>query len=391
MNWLRSARNRVSKLFPLAQGNLSFPTPSSPRKRRFAPRVEELEARLTPAQTALTVSQNGPFLTIHATTAAQRKANHHIAIYDDGAEGITVYDDVFAGGRILSFTGVSGIWVSGGDNHDDIGYVLTGNLQIVNYLGVTLKPANDTFTASLFGNIGNAALNNRIADIGGRTSTNGWMQIFVGETASSAVSRRVAHPGGGQPVTDTVALFVDGNIQDGSRLSFSTEVGGSNIVRVSGDVRGDANFFFSNTDPFSLFSKTNGSLGPHTVDFVQTGNISGSETVGMEVFPVATVGITYRFSFTGQLTGQLKLIEVVPSSAAHPPVNTLDEEFHLADGSTGTLSASENNQPHSLGTETLNVFKNGRVTTRVTGTIDQAFGSTPSTNDPGEVTITATP
>jgi hypothetical protein len=46
------------------------------RKRRFAPRAEELEARLTPA---LTVTQVGSSLTIAATTAAQLNANHTIA------------------------------------------------------------------------------------------------------------------------------------------------------------------------------------------------------------------------------------------------------------------------------------------------------------------------
>src|SRR5262249_20729643 len=91
------------------------------------------------------------------------------------------------------------------------------------------------------------------------------------------------------------------------------------------------------------------------------------------------------FQYSGQLTGTLVVQELAGSNPFSPATNHLFEQFTLQNGSNGRLSAVENNQPFSAGSETLNVFKSGTVPSSVVGFLDAAFASTPTTNDPAEV------
>jgi hypothetical protein len=387
MNWLHSARNRVSKLLPVAQGNLSCPAHRPPGKRRFAPRVEELETRLTPAALTVSTTNGGSGLVIAATTAAQLRVGHSVTIRDDGKGDITV--NLGGAGNDESFTGITSITVSGGLRTDTVSYFLTDNLRQSQNLTVHMKPNIDVFDVFLFHDIGNSS---------GRTTTPGNLTIQV---PGSALGQRSAprNSGGSGSVPQVnpffgVNLSVTGNVLAGSSLTFVDTVGGPSTVTVSGDILGTAHFTFIN----------GGDAAP--VDFEQRGNISGSEVVTMQGFTAASRsqavgqgrvrllvdrGITDLFSFSGKLTGSLDVSEVAGTIGALPIPNSLDEEFTLADGSTGKLSASENNQPNSRGLATLNVTKDGRVSTSVAGTIDAAFRSRGVTNDPGDVTITATP
>src|SRR5262245_44735392 len=133
------------------------------RQSRFAPRVEELESRLTPS---LTVSHVGPCLTIAAVGPAQLNSSHFVHIFDDGAGDITVVID----GATASFTGISCIKLSGGHFVDVMAYTLTGNLKQTESLSVKLND-RDLFNSFLFGTIGDAA-----------TGKNGNMNIQVNDS-----------------------------------------------------------------------------------------------------------------------------------------------------------------------------------------------------------------
>src|SRR5262249_51423577 len=94
----------------------------SVRQSYLAPRVEELESRLTPS---LTVTHVGPAVTIHAVGPAQLSSSHFVHVFDDGAGDITVVAD----GVTTSVTGITSISLSGGKLVDQMAYTLTGNLK----------------------------------------------------------------------------------------------------------------------------------------------------------------------------------------------------------------------------------------------------------------------
>src|SRR5262249_35462560 len=135
----------------------------SPRKSSTAPRIEELESRLTPS---LTVSHFGPNLTIHAVGPAQLFSSHFVHIFDDGAGDVTVVAD----GITTAFTGINNITLSGGKLVDVMAYTLTGNLKQTESLTVKLND-RDLFNSFLFGTIGDA-----------KTSTPGTMNIQVNDS-----------------------------------------------------------------------------------------------------------------------------------------------------------------------------------------------------------------
>jgi hypothetical protein len=324
----------------------------SDRQSRFAPRLEELESRLTPS---LTVTQAGSSLTIHAVGLAQLNSSHFAHVFDDGAGDITVQAD----GVTTSVSGITSINLSGGRLVDVMAYTLTGNLKQTESLTVTLND-RDRFNSILFGTIGDA-----------KTSKNGIMNIQVNDS----------------PGNDVVGLSVTGGVLKGSTLNYANNfgVGGvvansGGVVEVLGNIAGTANFDFTTGQSATIPNK-------ESLVFDQFSNISGTERVEAHGFTKAGGFINDTIRFNGQLTGFLSVRELATSNPISPATNHLFEQFNLQNGSTGKLSASEDNVPGSLGTETMNVFKNGTVTASVLGLIQQAFGSTATTNDPAEVHI----
>jgi hypothetical protein len=322
------------------------------RQSRFAPRVEELESRLTPS---LTVTPVGPWLTIHAVGPAQLNSSHFVHIFDDGHGDITVVAD----GVTTAFTGVNCISLSGGNFVDVMAYTLTGNLKQTESLAVQMN-GTDRFNAILLGTIGDAT-----------TSTNGNMNIQVNDS----------------PGNDVVGLSVTGAVLSGSTLNYANNfgVGGGiansvGVVDVLGNIAGTANFDFTTGQSATIPNK-------ESLIFDQFSNISGTERVQAHGFTEEGGFINDTIRFSGQLTGFLAVRELATSNPVLRATNHLFEQFTLQNGSNGTLSASEDNVPGSLGTETLNVFKNGTVTASVLGLIEEAVGSTATTNDPAEVHI----
>jgi hypothetical protein len=327
-------------------------THRSPRQSRLAPRIEELESRLTPS---LTVHHIGPSLAISAVGPAQLFSSHFVHIFDDGAGDISLQID----GATSSFTGINNISLSGGRLVDVMAYTLTGNLKQTESLTVNLND-RDRFNSILIGSIGDA-----------RTGTNGNMNIQVNDS----------------PGNDVVGLTVDGAVLKGSTLNYANNLGvglvpsdSTSVVDVFGNIAGAAFFDFTTGQSAGIANK-------ESLIFDQSGNISGTESVQAHGFTEGPGFINDSISFNGQLTGFLSVRELATSNSIHPAANHLSEQFTLQNGSTGHLSASEDNVPGSLGTETLNVFKSGTVTASVLGLIEHAPGSTASTNDPVEVLI----
>lgn len=320
------------------------------RQSRFAPRVEELESRLTPS---LTVTHVGPCLTIHAVGPAQLFSSHFAHVFDDGAGDITVVAD----GVTTAVSGINSISLSGGKLVDVMAYTLTGNLKQTESLAVKLND-RDRFNAILLGTIGDAA-----------TGKNGNLNIQVNDS----------------PGNDVVGLSVTRDVLKGSTLNYANNFGVGGIasnsfgsVSVLGNIAGTANFDFATGQSAAIANK-------EALIFSQFGNISGTENVTAHGATRALGFINDNFSFNGQLTGTLNVQELAGSNPFLRAASHLFEQFTLQNGSNGRLSAVENNQPFSAGTETLNVFKSGTVTASVVGLIDAAFGSTPTTNDPAEV------
>jgi hypothetical protein len=321
------------------------------RQSRFAPWVEELESRLTPS---LTVTHFGTCLTIHAVGPAQLNSSHFVHVFDDGAGDITVVAD----GVTANFTGINCISLSGGNLVDQLTYTLTGNLKQSESLTVKLNP-HDRFNGILLGTIGDA-----------RTGTKGNLNIQVNDS----------------PGFDVAGLSVDGAVLSGSTLNYANNFGVGGIansvgvVDVLGTIAGTANFDFTTGQSAVIPNK-------ESLIFEQLGNISGVERVQAHGFTRAGGFINDNIQFSGQLTGFLGVRELGTSNPVVRATNHLFEQFALQNGSNGKLSASEDNVPGSLGTETLNVFKSGTVTASVLGLIEHAFGSTATTNDPTEVHI----
>jgi hypothetical protein len=322
------------------------------RQSRFAPRLEELESRLTPS---LTVTHFGTCLTIHAVGPAQLFSSHFVHIFDDGAGDVTVVAD----GVTTAFTGINCINLSGGKLVDVMAYTLTGNLKQTESLTVKLND-RDLFNSFLFGTIGDAA-----------TGTNGNMNIQVNDS----------------PGNDRVGLSVGGGVLKGSTLNYANDFGGNSGttnsfggVIVLGNIAGTANFDFTTGQSAVIPNK-------ESLVFDQFSNISGVERVEAHGFTRSGGFINDTIRFSGQLTGFLAVRELGTSNPVLRATNHLFEQFTLQNGSNGQLSASEDNFPGSLGTEIVNVFKNGTVTAKVLGLIEEAFGSTASTNDPTEVGI----
>jgi hypothetical protein len=337
-------------------------TPRSLNKHRFRPCVERLEVRDTP-----TLSVSGGFgapLLIQAVGSTQLNQNHTVTILDDGKGDITLIADGFTG----TFTGITAITFFGGNKKDTLTYILTGNLQQTESLAFHLRQGNDTFAGILQGDIGNTS---------GGTTTNGILNLNIDHG----------------PGNDTSTLQVLGNVLAGSQLTDAENFGGNatgtantvtSTVIVQGNVLGNANFSFQTGGSTSFANK-------ETLNFIQVGNVRGAETVTAQGTTESPGFIHDTYLFTGQLTGTLTVTEDAGSSSTNRATNTLNEQFTLDSGSSGTLTAVENNQPKSKGTEVLDVFKLPPVTTTVTGIIDQAIGSTAVTNDPAEVTIIPTP
>jgi hypothetical protein len=324
----------------------------SVRQSRFAPRIEELESRVTPS---LTVTQAGSFLAIHAVGPAQLNSSHFVHVFDDGVGDITVVAD----GVTTTATGITSISLSGGNFVDQMAYTLTGNLKQSQSLSVKLNP-QDRFNGILLGTIGDAA-----------TSKNGNMNIQVIDS----------------PGFDVAGLSVTGAVLKGSTLNYANNfgVGGGiansvGIVDVLANIAGTAHFDFTTGQSPIIPNK-------ESLIFQQFGNISGTESVFAHGVTEAGGFINDNISFSGQLTGFLSVRELATSNPVLRATNHLFEQFALQNGSTGKLSASEDNGSSCLGTETLNVFKNGTVTASVLGLIERAFGSTATTNDPTEVII----
>jgi hypothetical protein len=322
------------------------------RQSRFAPRIEELESRLTPS---LTVTHVGSSLTIQAVGPLQLNSSHFAHVFDDGAGDITVVAD----GTTTSVTGITSISLRGGNFVDQMAYTLTGNLKQTESLAVKLN-GRDRFSGILLGTIGDAT-----------TSKNGNMNIQVIDT----------------PGNDVAGLSVSGAVLKGSTLNYANNfgVGGGiansvGVVDVLGNIAGTANFDFTTGQSATIPNK-------ESLIFDQSSNISGTESVFAHGFTEAGGFINDTIRFSGQLTGFLSVRELATSNPFLRATNHLFEQFTLQNGSTGKLSASEDNAPGSLGTETLNVFKNGTVTASVLGLIQQEFGSTATTNDPAEVHI----
>jgi hypothetical protein len=326
--------------------------PRSPRKSRFAPRLEELESRLTPT---LTVTHIGSSLAIHAVGPLQVNSSHFAHVFDDGAGDITVVAD----GVTTTATGITSISMSGGNFVDQMAYTLTGNLKQSQSLAVKLN-GKDRFNGILIGTIGDAT-----------TGKNGFMNILVTDGVGN----------------DVAGLSVGGAVLKGSTLSYANNFGvgpgvanSVGVVDVLGNIAGTANFDFTTGQSATTPNK-------ESLIFNQFSNISGTESVFAHGFTEAGGFINDTIRFSGQLTGFLSVRELATSNPIFRATNHLFEQFTLQNGSTGKLSASEDNAPGSLGTETLNVFKNGTVTASVLGLIQEAFGSTATTNDPAEVFI----
>jgi hypothetical protein len=322
------------------------------RQSRFAPRVEELESRLTPS---LTVTHVGPSLTVHAVGPAQLNSSHFVHLFDDGHGDITVVAD----GVTTAVTGINNISLSGGNFVDVMAYTLTGNLKQTESLAVKLN-GRDRFNGILLGTIGDA-----------KTGTNGTMNIQVNDS----------------PGFDEAGLSVAGAVLKGSTLNYANDFGVGGIVAnsvgvvdVLGNIAGTANFDFTTGQSAVIPNK-------ESLVFDQFGNISGTERVEAHGFTEAGGFINDTIRFSGQLTGFLGVRELGTSNPVLRATNHLFEQFTLQNGSNGKLSASEDNVPGSLGTETLNVFKNGTVTASVLGLVEEALGSTATTNDPAEVKI----
>jgi hypothetical protein len=330
-------------------------------RNRFAPRVEALEDRLVPA---LTVNHLGTSLTITAMGNTQLNHNHSVTILDDGKGDFTVTID----GSTTSFSGVTSLTFFGGNKADHVVYELTGDLQQTETLAFHLRQGNDTFSGLLLGNIGHTS---------GGTTTNGALNLSVDHG----------------PGNDVASLVDLGKVLSGSSLNYTENFGGNatgvanrvaSTVLIEGDVAGTASFDFTT-------GQSNAFANRETLNFVQLGNITGSgvETVTAHGTTRSPGFIHDTFDFNGQLKGTLVVSEQAGTTSTSRAFNTLDEEITLNSGSNGSLFPMENNQPRSKGTETLNVFKSGSPT--VVGTIDQAFpGSTATTNDPADVTITKT-
>jgi hypothetical protein len=298
---------------------------------------------------------------------------HTIVIDDDGQGDIQVTAD----GRGFTFTGVTSITVFGGNNRNFVFYTLRGDLQQSENLQVHLRQGGGLFTGLLRGNIGG-------------TTTNGNLTIGLDHGAGNSQ-----------------ALFMDeGDIEAGSSLDYMEDFGGNasgtaktvtSQVSVEGDVFGTANFNFhtgsntgfANRETLNFFQSGNNPLGGAGLP----GFISGSETVLVSGTTQAPGFIHDSFNFDGTITGRLVVAEVAGSNSASSslrPSNSLIESFNLTSFSTGGLVPIENNQPHSNGTEELDVLPPG-PTFSVVGTIDRAFGSSASTNDPSQVFISNTP
>jgi hypothetical protein len=317
---------------------------------RFAPRLEELESRLTPS---LTITHTGASLAIHAVGPVQLNSSHFVHVFDDGHGDITVVAD----GVTTSFTGINSISLSGGRFVDAMAYTLTGNLKQSESLAVKMND-RDRFNAILLGTIGD-------------TGKIGNMNIQVTDS----------------PGNDVAGLSVSGGVLKGSTLNYANDFGQGGVVAnsvgvvdVLGNIAGTANFDFTTGQSATLPNK-------ESLIFDQFSNISGIERVEAHGFTEAGGFINDTIRFTGQLTGFLAVRELGTSNPIFRATNHLFEQFTLQNGSNGQLSASEDNVPGSLGTETLNVFKNGTVTAKVLGLIEEAFGSTATTNDPAEVHI----
>jgi hypothetical protein len=322
------------------------------RKSNFAPRIEELECRLTPA---LTVTHVGTSLTIAAVGTAQLNSSHFVHIFDDGAGDITVVAD----GVTTTATGITSISLSGGKFVDVMAYTLTGNLKQAESLTAKLND-RDVFNSILLGSIGDA-----------KTSTPGALNIQVNDS----------------PGHDQVGLSVAGGVLKGSLLNYANNFGVGAIasnsfcgVNVLGNIAGVADFDFTTGQSAGIANK-------ESLIFSQFGNISGTENVTAHGVTRAPGFINDSFSFNGQLTGTLNVQERAGSNIFFRAVNHLSEQFTLQNGSTGRLFVLEDNQPRSAGTEVVNVFKNGTVTVGPGGFIDEAVGSTAATNDPGQVVI----
>jgi hypothetical protein len=323
----------------------------SGRQSRVALRLEELESRLTPS---LTVTQAGSSLTIHAVGPAQLNSSHFVHVFDDGAGDITVVAD----GVTTSVNHITSISLSGGNLVDQMAYTLTGNLKQTESLTVKLND-RDQFNSFLFGTIGDA-----------KSGKNGIMNIQVNDS----------------PGNDVVGLSVTGGVLKGSTLNYANDFGvgvgianSVSVVDVLGNIAGTANFDFTTGQSATIPNK-------ESLVFDQFSNISGTERVDAHGFTRGGGFINDTIRFNGQLTGSLAVQELGTSNPFLRATNHLFEQFTLQNGSTGKLSASEDNAG-SLGTEAINVFKNGTVTASVLGLIQQAFGSTATTNDPAEVHI----
>jgi hypothetical protein len=316
--------------------------PRSLQKSSFTPRLESLEERLTPT---LAVTAFGPNLSIAAVTAAQVNSNHVVRITDDGRGDIIVTAD----GSTSVFHDITSITVTGGNKADFVGYILTGDLTGKESLFVNLKQGDDHFTGLLLG---------KILGAGGTNP------------APSNLNIRVDNG----PGNDTARLFVLGDVQSGATLGFTNTSGGNSgttadldtaVVEIDGKIAGRANFDFTSGKNPNIANRP-------SVTFLQTNDISGTETVTMHGTTAAGSSplprprprrlagvITDIFRYTGQLTGTLKV-----SEQGAPGNNVFDEEFTLNAGSNGVLQALEDARPAAslflnTNSETINVTKVG--------------------------------
>jgi hypothetical protein len=331
------------------------------RKSSFAPRVEELESRLTPA---LTLVPSGGTLTIAAVGFRQLNSSHTVTILDDGKGDYTVTVD----GTTRLFTGLNGVTFTGGNKPDNVTYRLTGDLQQTDTLTFNLKGSNDIFSGGLMGNIGHTS---------GGTTTNGFMNLNINDG-----------PGNG-----TTNLAVFGAVQKGSFLGVNENFNATGVantvtsnVTIIGSIFGGATFQF-------LTGQSTGVANKETLNFSQPGSLDGDETVFIKGTTEAPGFIHDDMGFNGQLLSpdaQLRVSETAGSNSVFRATNILREQFTMF-GSVGTLVASENNVPASKGTETLNIFPPAprpAPTFIANGSfIEQAPGSTATTNDPGDVAI----
>jgi len=282
------------------------------RKSSFVPRVEALEARLNPSWTVTF----GPLITI---TADQPTQSHALTIFDDGKGNITG----FADGGFFSRTGVTSITVTGGTKSDSVLYLLTGDLQGNENLLVRATPGNDAFEGLLFGKIL------------GASST---------KPAPSNLSITVNNGRG----DDAATLLAFGEVQSGATFSYINDTGGAGtgmgggggggagtpsteaaLVGVFGKISGTAGFDFTTGANASKDNKV-------TVTFLQSSDISGTETVNMHGKTSKKGLITDTFTYSGVLTGTLTVNESVEAGTA-----VLKESAELQPKSTGVLRELE--------------------------------------------------